>query len=241
MNYKESYFNGSWGTTGNVLCTPSNVPIISDQSEQKLHRLWQMHGQCEVWSFRKKSLQLKPRYMRKGTFSPSKVPLILTDFNKTCTFVTQVWSSSEIPSRGAEIQAKRSLVFQVKYPYILIDCNQTFALCSVCMESKRYHGNPCNRSLDTGENHVVLPLMCAKYCLQECIQYTCTYYYRRHLSMCEVFTPLTHRCVRLFLHDFVDIKGQWRMSVDFRETSLIFFPADNTFHLYLFSVVQRCE
>ena len=69
-----------------------------------------------------KSLEWKPRYMRKGTFSPSKVPLILTDYNKTCTFVTQVWSSNEIPRKEAEIQAKRPLVFQVKYPYT--GCNR---------------------------------------------------------------------------------------------------------------------
>jgi len=98
-------------------------------------------GKCREsarYEVSEKSLERKPRYMRKGTVSPSKVPLILTDCYKTCTFVTQVWNSNEIRRKEAEIQAKRSLVFQVKYPYILIDCNQTFAVCSICMESKRY-------------------------------------------------------------------------------------------------------
>ena len=53
MNYKENPFNGRRDTTGKVLCTPNKVPLISDQSEPKLLRLWQMHGECQVWSFRK--------------------------------------------------------------------------------------------------------------------------------------------------------------------------------------------
>ena len=53
MNYKENPFKGSQDTTGKVLCTPSKVPLINDQSESKLHHLWQMQGECEVCSFRK--------------------------------------------------------------------------------------------------------------------------------------------------------------------------------------------
>jgi hypothetical protein len=54
-------------------------------------------------------------------------------------------------SKGSRDTGEMSLVFQVKYPYILTDCNQTYALCSVCMESMKFQENPSNLSRNTAE------------------------------------------------------------------------------------------
>lgn len=45
-------------------------------------------------------------------------------------------------SQGSRDTGEKSLVYQVKYPYILTDSNQTYPLCSVWIESMKFQEIP---------------------------------------------------------------------------------------------------
>jgi hypothetical protein len=91
MNFQKNFFAGSRDTVEKAPCSSCTLSLIVIHSWKSC----MVCSTCEVtvnYEFQGKSNHWKPRYSQKGTFPPSKVPLIIwSNLTSRASFVVHAW------------------------------------------------------------------------------------------------------------------------------------------------------
>jgi len=83
LEFQEKPSNGSWDTAKEVLCSSSNLPLITDRSQPNWYPLQGVRGDYQVWIFRKISQTEAEIQPRRDYVQQVKWPLLLTRWNQT--------------------------------------------------------------------------------------------------------------------------------------------------------------
>jgi hypothetical protein len=109
---------------------------------------YEVPGKTRLW---------KPRYGRKVLPFPNNVPFIIDQLQPNVNLIYSMhckcgeWRFKKIQRMEAEIEKKRYIVLQVKYPSLLTDRNRAVVLCSACVETAK--GNVAGKSIQWKPKH----------------------------------------------------------------------------------------